>query len=158
MLSRFERFSFAVSELYRGIHRITTEEMKVYGLKGAHALYLLALYRNGDGITAARVAEYCSRNKADVSRAMAALEKKGLIIREDVGGNHYRALLKLTEEGKRAAMHLDERARLAVDIGGRGISDAERTQLYQMLELIVKNLQELSEDGIPAAEDAPAQE
>ena len=35
MIERFERFSFAISEISRYWHKITATEMEKYGLKGA---------------------------------------------------------------------------------------------------------------------------
>ena len=52
MVDRFERFSFAVFEISRYWHKITANEMEKYGLKGPHSVYLTAMYRYPDGITA----------------------------------------------------------------------------------------------------------
>ena len=51
---------------------------------------------------------YCATNfanaviriKADVSRMMAIMEKKGLVIKEGTNQNLYRGVFKLTETGK----------------------------------------------------------
>ena len=51
MLNRFERFSLAISEIYRYWHKIAADEMEKYGLKGPYAVYLTAMYRYKDGIT-----------------------------------------------------------------------------------------------------------
>ena len=75
MVDRFERFSLAISEINRYWHRLTTQEMEPYGLKGAHCMYLLALARHPEGITAPRLCEACDKDKADVSRTMALLEQ-----------------------------------------------------------------------------------
>ena len=75
MVSRFERFSFVISEIYRHLHKIMADEMEKYGLKGAYAIYLSAMYRHPDGITATELGEICSRNKADVSRAMSSMQR-----------------------------------------------------------------------------------
>ena len=37
MIDRFERFSVAIAEISRCWHKLATEEMKKYGLKGSHA-------------------------------------------------------------------------------------------------------------------------
>ena len=149
MVSRFERFSFAISEIYRYLHRITSDEMQKYGLKGPYAIYLITMHRYPEGITAARLGELCSRNKADVSRAMAELEEKRLIIREGTSQTLYRARLKLTEDGLAAARQLQERARIAVDLGGKGLTEERRAVFYEALELIAENMQALSESGLP---------
>lgn len=149
MLDRFERFSFAISEIYRCWHRLAAEEMEKYGLNSAHAVYLNALNRNREGITAAQLSELCGKDKSDVSRMIAILEKKGLVYREGSGTHLYRALLKLTEEGLAAAEHVQERAALAVELAGSGISEEERERFYRALERITANLQSLSKEGLP---------
>ncbi|MBQ4322779.1 MAG: hypothetical protein IJC19_02430, partial [Clostridia bacterium] len=69
MINRFERFVSVISLISRHLHRIMSEEMDRYGLKGPYAVYLLAIYRNNNQITAARLSEICEKNKAAVSRA-----------------------------------------------------------------------------------------
>ena len=79
MVDRFERFSYFISEISRLWHRIADEEMGNYGLKGSYSVYFTTLYRFPEGITSAQLVELCSRDKADVSRAMSLLEAKCLV-------------------------------------------------------------------------------
>lgn len=148
MIDRFERFSFAIFEISRCWHKIAADEMEKYGLKGPHSVYLIAMYRYPEGITATQLCELCGRDKADVSRMMSIMEEKGLVKREG-GQNRYRGLLKLTEAGKAAAEHVRERVRLAVEMGGKGLSDEKRAVLYETIELIASNLREISKEGLP---------
>lgn len=151
MVDRFERFSYAISEISRCWHKLAAEEMAKYGLKGPHALYLVTMRRHSDGITAAQLCDVCGRDKADVSRAVSIMEEKGLISRQGVNRNHYRALLKLTAEGATAAEHVCQRASVAVELAGKGFSDAHREIFYTVLEMITANLQALSKGGLPQA-------
>lgn len=146
MVNRFERFSVAISDISRYWHKIAAEEMEKYGLKGTHSIYLTTLHRCPEGVTAARLCELCGRDKAEVSRTVATMEKKGLIRRQ---GSSYRALLILTEEGYRAAEHVRSRAALAVELAGKGLTDEQRANFYYALELITNNLQQVSEAGLP---------
>jgi len=149
MLSRFARFSLAISEIDRCWHKLAAEEMAKYDLNSPHAVYLTTLYQFPEGITAARLGELCCKNKADVSRMIAILEKKGLVRKEAVGGNLYRARLLLTEEGRLAAEQVQERAAVAVELAGSGMSEEEREVFYRCLERITTNLQTLSKEGLP---------
>ena len=148
MLARFERFSIAIFEISRCWHKLTADEMAKYGVKGAHAMYLLVLKRHGEGLTAAKLGELCARDKADVSRAVALMEEKGLVRRSEAAGT-YRAKLTLTDAGREAAEHVCHRAALAVELGGKGFSEDDRTVFYQVLETICTNLQELTKEGLP---------
>ena len=151
MLNRFARFSLAIAEIDRCWHKLAAEEMAKYDLNSPHAVYLNTLYQYPEGITAAKLGELCCKNKADVSRMVSILEKKGLVRKEAVGGNLYRAKLLLTDDGKLAAEHVQSRAALAVELAGSGMTDAERETFYRCLEQITANLQTLSKEGLPQA-------
>ena len=100
MEDRFERFSVGMSEISRYWHKLTGDEMEKYGLKGTHSIYLLTMYRFPEGLTAPRLCELCVKDKADVSRMMSLMEKKGLVRKESVGKTLYGGVFKLTEEGQ----------------------------------------------------------
>ena len=79
---------------------------------------------------------------------VAELEEKGMVIRQSSGGNRYRALLQLTDLGKAAANHVEQRARLAVEEAGAGMNDEQRAMMYGALELIAGNLQNICTKGL----------
>lgn len=149
MLSRFEQFTTSISAISRYIQKIERDEMEKYGLKGAYAQYLLAIERYPDGITASELSEICDKDKAAVSRAVNDLEKKGLLIRESENEKKYRALLKLTQAGHEAATFVKERAVLAVEMAGDGLSEHDRKILYLSLQKISRKIQMISKEGIP---------
>ncbi|MBQ8815506.1 MAG: winged helix-turn-helix transcriptional regulator [Lachnospiraceae bacterium] len=149
MVNRFERFTFAMSKISKCWHKLTTDEMAKYGLKGPHSVYLIAMYRHEDGITAPQLCDICGKDKADVSRMMSIMEKKGLVTKEGSNQNRYGGVWKLTPEGKAAAEYVRERARLAVELGGKGLTEEDRAAFYRAMELIVSNLQKMSEEGLP---------
>ena len=149
MLDRFARFSLAIAEIDRCWHKLATDEMAKYQLNSPHAVYLNTLYECPEGITAARLGELCCKNKADVSRMIAIMEKKGLVKKETVRGNLYRAKLVLTEAGRNAAEQVRKHAALAVELAGAGMSDQDREIFYRCLEQVTANLQALSKNGLP---------
>lgn len=149
MLHRFMRFSFAMSQISHCWHKLAAEEMQQHGLNSPHAVYLTTLYQYEEGITATKLGELCCKNKADVSRMVAVLEQKGFVRKIAVGDNLYRAKLVLTEQGKQIAEHVQNRAALAVELAGSGMSDTEREVFYHCLEQITANLRTLSKAGLP---------
>lgn len=149
MLERFDQFTFAISSIHRFVQKIQRDEMERYGLKGAAVQYLLALMRHPEGLTAAQLSQLCDRDKAAVSRIVAEMEGKGLLHRSGPG---YRAVLTLTEAGIQAAGYTDQRACLAAELVGRGVSEEDRLQFYQILAKYAANIQTLSEKGIPREE------
>lgn len=149
MIDRFERFSLAISEISRCWHKIAAEEMEKHGLKGPHAVYLVTLSRHEDGLTAPRLCELCGKDKADVSRMMSIMEEKGLVVKSGNGHTLYRGVIKLTDEGKKAAHYVRERASLATALAGKELSEEKRAIFYDALESIANNLKEISKDGLP---------
>ena len=149
MIDRFERFSLAISEISRYWHKIAADELEKYGLKGPYAVYFTTLYRYPEGMASVRLSELCARDKSDVSRAISAMEKMELAVKDGVGGNFYRARVRLTEKGREVAKQINDRAHLAVEMGGNGLNDEQRENLYDALEIIMNNLQEISRDGLP---------
>ena len=148
MVSRFVLFATSISGIYHYIQKIERMEMEKYGLKGPHAQCLLAMSRYPKGITSARLCEACDKDKAAISRMVAELEEKKMIIRIPNGGGRYRAQLQLTELGKAAADHVEQRAQLAVEEAGTGMSEEQRTVMYEALGLIAGNLQMICAQGL----------
>ena len=149
MVDRFERFSFAISELSRYWHKITTDEMEKYGLKGPHSVYLTTMYRYPDGVTAPQLCELCGKDKSDVSRTMSLMEQKGLVRKEGIYHNRYGGVFKLTEKGMSAAGQVRRRASLAIQIAGEDLSDENRAVFYESLEKIASKLRDISKEGLP---------
>ncbi len=152
MLERFERFTLVINEIQREWNRIASEEMDAYGLKGSYLVYLIVLHRRPEGLTAARLGSLCSRDKADVSRAVTVLESKGLIRKESGSGNLYRANLVLTEQGRLVTDSIVKKAERAENMVGEGLSESEREAMYSALAKISENIRELSKTGIPSEE------
>lgn len=149
MISRYEQFSYAVSALHRYIQKIERDEMVKYGYKGSFAQYLVVMNRRPEGLTSTKLCEICDKDKAAVSRAVGEMEEKGLVYREGVGETMYRAKLRLTEEGQRAARYVCERAEAAVAAAGQGLDDESRRAFYATLSLIAGNLHGIIKEGIP---------
>ena len=149
MLDRFERFSYAISEISRCWRKLASEELAKYGLKSPHATYLTTMYKYPDGITVPQLCEVSGKDKSDASRMIAILEEKALVKKLTVGGTLYRGVLVLTEEGKRAAEQVCARASKAVEVAGKDLDDETREMFYTALDSITANLTEMSKDGIP---------
>ena len=148
MISKYEHFSLSVSCIYHDIQRIERTEMEKFGLKGPHAQTLLVMRRHPQGITSVQLCEICEKDKAAVSRSVAELEEKGMVIRNQVNGSTYRAKLTLTEQGIAAADAVSKRARQAVEQAGVGLSDDKRQVFYEVMALIAGNLHAICKDGL----------
>lgn len=149
MIDRFERFSIAIAEASRYWHKLATDELGKYGLRGSHAMYLTTMYRYPEGITVPRLCELCGKDKSDASRMIGILEEKGLVTKKEVDGSLYRGLLILTPEGCEAAKHVSERACRVVELVADDLTDENREIFYESLSVITMKLRELTDSGIP---------
>ena len=152
MLDRSEVLSAAISSMYHDIQKIERVEMAKFGLKGPHAQCMLALYRYTDGLTSTELCEICDKDKAAISRTVAELQDRGMIVREECDGKRYRMKLTLTEQGAAAAEAVSRRALLAVEMAGEGLQDEQRQVFYQVLNLISRNLHTICKDGLTKKE------
>lgn len=149
MVHRYERFSSSVSGINRCIQKIEGDVMEKFGLRGSYAQYLAVLRRYEQGLTVSQLSDMCMKDKAAVSRAVAEMESKDLIYRQAEGDNLYRAAIQLTDNGKKIAEYVAERATSAVEVAGRGLTESEREAFYKVLDLISSNLRDICKKGLP---------
>ena len=145
MLDRFEQFTVSISAINRCVQKLERDEMEKYGYKGAFAQYLMVLSAHKEGLSAAQLCEHSDRDKAAVSRIVSEMTEKGLILPRE----NNRALLFLSDEGKKAADFVKSRAKMAVEAVGGELSEKDRAIFYSALSTISKNLEQLCLDGIP---------
>ena len=149
MITRFELFNASIYGIYRDILKIERAAMVKHGLKGSYALYLAAIARHPEGVTATQLCDICDKDKAAVSRVIGELEKKGLVTRAVNNATYYRARLMLTDEGQAIADEVAHLAQIAVNKATRGVSDEHRKIMYECLGLIATNLRAICKEGIP---------
>lgn len=153
MIRRFEHFSLAVSEINRCWHKIASEELEQYGLKGPHVTYFLAMSRYEEGITAPRLCEICGKDKADVSRMMNILIDKGFAAKEGGFHNRYGGVFVLTEKGKEVAAHVCRQIALAVELAGCDLDEEEKRIFHKALDSIADHMRRLCREGLPVREE-----
>ena len=144
-MDRFETFSLALFSISRCWNKIAGDEMKRFGLKGAHAFYLVTILSHDGVLTAANLCELCGRDKADVSRSVSAMESMGLLSR--TGDNPYRAKLKLTDTGVAAAQSIREIAAGIFDRVGGELDPENREIFYKTLATVSSNLEAYCKEG-----------
>lgn len=148
MVRKYEHVSFSVARIYHDIQKLERIQMEQLGLKGPHAQILLVLHRYSEGVTAVQLCELCAKDKAAVSRIVAELEERGMVLRQQFHGSSYRALLKLTPKGHEAAQTVGAKAAMAVEQAGKGLDDGSREVFYQVLDRIADNLHTLCKNGM----------
>lgn len=138
MINRFEAFTKSITQLYKQLQRIKTQEMIEFDLKGVHVMILFELHRNENGLTITELADACEEDKAAISRNVANLVERGYV--ETVGDKKYRAPIVLTEEGKKVAERIDEMVVKAVIAVDSGLTEKKQKEFYDALNTISTNL------------------
>lgn len=151
MIQRFEKFTTGITRIYKSIQKIKKYKMSALGLKGTHVMCLHYLSRHPEGLTAARLCQLCSEDKAGISRILADLEQKNLIrYEQEENRKKYRAKALLTKDGLNESRKLTKLILRAVEVGGKGLSEKELEIFYHALSLIADNLEQTcSELGSP---------
>ena len=137
---RYMMLTTRIAGITHSIQQIKNIALKPYGLKGRTVNCLFHLYRCGGGITLLELAKLCGEDKAAISRCVTDLRKMGYVTAISENGKNYRAQIRLTEEGGRAAAHLDRCIREAVKAGGAALEEEEREAFYQCLQCIDRDL------------------
>lgn len=144
MLERFENLTLGTSQIYKDIQKIKKARMSSFGLKGTHVMCLYYLHQNPDGLTAAELCTICRENKAGISRILSELENQQFICYERPhNGKKYRTRAVLTKSGEAYASEITDLILHATLVGGKGISEEERSIFYRVLSQIAENLNEL---------------
>lgn len=136
---RFMTFTTLITSIYRNIRRIKNEEMAEFDLKSLHVSSIYYLYR-AKAMTAAELSEVSGEDKANVSRILAFLEKRGYLTRGGDGGKRYKSPLTLTEAGRAIGKRIADKIDRVLAEAGKGLSEEAREEFYRSLTLIENNL------------------
>ena len=139
--NRFEIFSTAVLRLVRSVQGIKAQKMAEYDLKGTGAVCLCRIYESGVGLTAVELARACGVDKAQISRTVAELSGRGLVLRE--GAGRYKQKYQLTYAGAEIAADVLATMREIEKTVSMGISDAELDGFYRTLYRLCDNFEAL---------------
>lgn len=141
MRNRFESFCASVIELNRCIQKIKDMEMRRFGLRANHTMCLYYLGCHEDGLTATRLTDLCKEDKSAISRCLAQLIDKGLVeCSVPQNKRSYRTVHYLTDAGRAMVDKMNERVAVALFNGGNGLSDKQREDFYDAMDIILQNL------------------
>ncbi len=144
MEQRFETFTVLVSKISRNIKRLKADQMAQLDLKGPHVSCLYYLYRCGS-LTAAELCDRCEEDKAAISRSLDYLERNGYLQCQSAGNKKYKSPLILTPKGRQTGEEVARRIDRIVELASQGLTEQEREGMYQAMERICANLEELSQ-------------
>lgn len=155
MYDRFETFTVLILKLSRYIHKIKTEEMSEFSLKSPHVSCLYYLYQRG-ALTAKELRDICCEDKAYISHSLHDLEQRGYVLCDSVTKKRYNAAFSLTEAGQELAARIAERVDSVLAPIGNGLTEQERTVLYDSLRKICNNMEKICDRYETPTESADA--
>lgn len=128
----------------KSLTKVKNKGMAKYGLGSTHTMCLRKLYTAPNGLTRTQLSEACSLDKAQITRVVGELVKKGYVC-ESSERSSYKRHVMLTDEGKRITTDIFEIV-LAVNEAVSGdISEADISKFYEVFTKIC--------DGLKRAED-----
>ena len=142
MQERFQIFTVLISKINRYIKKIKTEEMDEFNLKSPHVSCLYYIHKS-NVLTATELCDICAEDKSSISRSLEYLESKGLIFCNSNQKKKYKSNLTLTEKGKIIANKITIKIDNILDCASLGLTEEKRIILYESLNLINNNLENL---------------
>jgi len=103
-------------------------------------LVVILLIEQVPGITQARLIPFLQTDKANVTKLLQSMEKKGLIRREVDEGDQRNKICNLTNQGNMLIPHLHEVLDLWESACFQGINKDELLQFRRINEIITSNL------------------
>lgn len=138
--SRFEQFVGLTNRAAKAIQRIKSVKMKKYALSGAHTTCLCRLVEAGeDGLTQTRLIQLEGMDRAQISRVLGDLQRRGYVVPAQQEGRYKKRYL-LTPAGWAAA---DEIQSIILSINRFVSEQIPQTDIdifYRTLTAIADNL------------------
>ncbi len=141
MEERFKLFTLLITDLFKGIKRLRTEEMSKIGLKSIHLSCLYYIYREGP-ISSKELCEVCREDKGNISRSLKALLERGYVKELDAVRGKY----VLTESGTSITELLESKINSVLKMAGEGLNDEQREIMYSGLTIISNNLAKICDN------------
>ena len=138
---RYRVFTGLILSLSRSIQRIKNQEMANFGLKGNQVQCIFTLYHAGQGMNLSDLAEICDEDKGAMSRTVRQLTEQGLVQVENDENKRYKAPVCLTQKGWEFASYVTKRIANISRLGGTGLSEYGRAEMYATLSQIAENLE-----------------
>lgn len=143
MKIRYSEFTTLISSINKNIQKIKNIEMIEFGLKGNQVQCLYFLFNEPNGLSSSILCNLCGEDKAAISRTLADLESKGLVVEENNNDKKYKKPILLTNKGHEIGEFINSKIEKIWSDASFNINDNERTYLYNSLHKINKNLQNI---------------
>ncbi|MFA5562129.1 MAG: MarR family transcriptional regulator [Eubacteriales bacterium] len=146
---RYVRFTVLVAGLFKHLQKLKNDNATSFGLKNVHILWVYLLYNHPQGLSANEIAEKGDVDKSLVSREIAELERKGLIVCQSPEGafaqkRRYGEKFCLTAAGRAVAERVRQKALWVQQLADTGISSEKLAVFYETLEQLSLNFKKIA--------------
>lgn len=131
----------SIGVIARSLNSISNIEFKEYNLTKGQYIYLARIFEH-PGIIQEKVAEMINVDRTTAARAIKKLESNGFIVRKQAEDNKKEKQLFVTEKGKETYPILYREERYSNDIALKGLTPAERKEIYRLLDHVEANISE----------------
>lgn len=131
----------SIGVIARSLDSISNIEFKKYDLTKGQYIYLARIYEN-PGIIQEKVAEMIKVDRTTAARAIKKLETNDFIVRKQSEDNKKEKKLYVTQKGKDTYPILSREEHYSNEIALKGLTAAERKQVFKLLEVVEENISE----------------
>ena len=131
----------SIGVIARSLDSISNIEFKQYDLTKGQYLYLARIYEH-PGIIQEKVAEMIKVDRTTAARAIKKLESNGFIIRKQSPDNKKEKKLYVTKKGEETYPILSREENYSNEVALKGLSDSQKKQVFELLEVVEKNISE----------------
>lgn len=141
---RLDMFMTLTGSAAKSITRIKHMRMAKYGLGSTHMSCLRKLYVAQNGLTRTQLSKLCGLDKAQITRIIGELCKKGFTVEESTGSG-YKNKIFLTDIGRETT---EEIYRIVLEVNeyvSGGISQEDIDHFYKVFDRICSGLKRAEE-------------
>ncbi len=149
IFSNLDYPTFRLTLLSKAMDRFSVRDLGDHGMTYAEWRVLGRLASLPEGATVGQIAGLAWVDRAEVSRAFASLEKRGLTARRDNPNDRRTPILHITEAGMKRYRPLLEHRALFHEALMQDFSPEERGLLDQLLGKIAHRLDLILKEGLP---------
>ncbi|KRK95782.1 MarR family winged helix-turn-helix transcriptional regulator [Companilactobacillus futsaii] len=131
----------SIGVIARSLDSISNIEFKQYDLTKGQYLYLARIYEH-PGIIQEKVAEMIKVDRTTAARAIKKLESNGFIVRKQSQDNKKEKKLYVTKKGEETYPILSREETYSNEVALKGLSDSQKKQAFELLEVVEKNISE----------------
>lgn len=139
---RLDQFMNLTGSAARSIIRIKHKKMSKYGLGSTHTTCLRRLFMAENGLTRTQLAQQCDLDKAQITRIVGELCKKGCIVEESKGSG-YRKRIFLTDLGREITKDIYKVALEVNEYVSGSILQEDIDHFYKVFEKICSGLKQV---------------